>query len=118
MIITNLTGAETFAITDTKLYALVLTLSNKDTAKLFEQLKLSFKKIINWNKYQSKMSIERQNQYLDYLVDLIFQRVNSLFVLSFEDNVVRTGYTRYFHPAVEIQDYNVMIDGKNFLINQ
>ena len=60
------------------------------------------------------MSIN-QKQYFDYLVDSSFQGVNRLVVLSFENNVVRTGHTRYFLPAVEIKDYNVMINGKNFL---
>ena len=27
------------------------------------------KRTINWNKYQSEKSIERPNQYLDYLID-------------------------------------------------
>ena len=34
------------------------------------------------------MLIERQKQYLDYLIDPNFQGVNRLFVFSFEDNVV------------------------------
>ena len=49
-IITNSTGAETFEITDTKLYALVVTLSTKENAKLLQQLKSGFKRVINWNK--------------------------------------------------------------------
>ena len=32
------------------------------------------------------MSIKRQNEYLDYLIDPIFQGVNRIFVLSFENN--------------------------------
>ena len=85
-VITNLTAAATFAITKTKLYVLVATQSIQDNAKQFEQLKSDFKRTINWNKYQSKKSIERQNQYLDNLVNPSFQGVNKLFVLSFEDN--------------------------------
>ena len=77
--------SETFSITDTKLYVLVVTLSTQDNAKLFEQLKSGFKRTINWNKYQPKKSIERQNQYLDYLIDPSFQAINKLFGLSFED---------------------------------
>ena len=46
-------GAERFAITDTKLYIPVVTLSTQDNAKLLQQLKSGFKKTINWNKYQS-----------------------------------------------------------------
>ena len=70
--------ATTFSITDTKLYVPVVTLSIQDNAKLLEQLKFGFKRIINWNKYQTKVSTERQNQYLDFLIDPNFQ-VNFLF---------------------------------------
>ena len=38
-----------------KLYVPVVTLSNQDNAKLFQQLKSGFKRIINFNKYQSKI---------------------------------------------------------------
>ena len=44
----------TFAITDTKLYVPVVTLSTQDNAKLLQQLKSGFKKLINWNKYLPK----------------------------------------------------------------
>ena len=50
-VITNSTGAVTFEITDTKLYVPVVTLSTKENAKLLQQLKSGFKRVINWNKY-------------------------------------------------------------------
>ena len=46
------------------------------------------------------MSIERPNEYLDYLVDLSFQGVNRLFVLSCKNNVHSTRYTGYFLPKL------------------
>ena len=52
----------TFAITDTKLYVPAVTLSTQDIVKLLNQLKSCFKIIINWNKYQSKATIQAQNQ--------------------------------------------------------
>ena len=48
--ITNSTGEGNFAITETKLYVPVVTLSTKDNEKLLQQLKSGFKKTINWNK--------------------------------------------------------------------
>ena len=42
-VITNSTGAGTFAITNTKLYIPVLTLSSQDNPKLLQQLKSGFK---------------------------------------------------------------------------
>ena len=65
----------TFLITDRKLYDPVLTLSTQDNAKLLQQSKSSFKRTINWNKYQSKKLIERPNQYFDYLIEPSFQGV-------------------------------------------
>ena len=81
-IISNLTNAGTFVVTDTKLYFPVINLSTQDSAKL---LKSGFKRTINSNKYQSKVTLQAQNPYLDYLVDPSFQGVNRFFVLSFKD---------------------------------
>ena len=75
----------TFSITDTKHYIPVATLSTQDNTKLLKVFKSGFKRKINWNKYQSKFSTERQNQYLYFSIDPGFQGVNRLFVLSFED---------------------------------
>ena len=57
----NNTKPTTFAITDTKLYVPVITLSTQDKAKLLQQLKSGFKRTINWNKYQSKLTIQALN---------------------------------------------------------
>ena len=106
-VISSATGTTKFEITYTKLYVPVVTLSTQDNAKLLQQLKSGFKITINWNKYQTKVSTERQNQYLDFLVDPIVQGVNRLFVLSLENK------GDIYFPKVEIKNY-VMIDGKNF----
>ena len=46
-LITNSTGARTFAILDKKLYVPVVTLSTRDNAKLLQQLKSVLKRTIN-----------------------------------------------------------------------
>ena len=66
------------------------------------------------NKYLSKQKLLAQNPNLNHLVELSFQGVNRLFVLAFEDDGQRQSSKRYYLPNVEIKDYNVMIDGKNF----
>ena len=101
-------------ITDTELYVPCVTLSIQDNAKLLEQLKSGFKRTIDWNKYQTKVLIERQNQYLGFLIDPRFHRVNRLSVLLFENQGDRMVHTGYSLAKVEVKDYNVMIDGKNF----
>ena len=60
------------------------------------------------------MTKSKQNRYLNHLVDPSFQGVNSLFVLSFENQNDRTSHSTYYLPKVEIKDYNVIMDGKNF----
>ena len=83
-VLSNDTKAITFAITDTKPYVPVVTILTEDNAKTLQQLKTGFKGTINWNKYQSEVSSERQNQYLDFLIDPSFQGGKRLFVLAFE----------------------------------
>ena len=107
------TAKTKLAITDTKLYVPLVTLSTQDNAKLLEQLRSGFKITSNWNKYQSKASTERQNQYLDFLIDPSFQGVNKFFVLFFENEDDRKVHIGYYLPKVEIKDYNVTIDRKN-----
>ena len=79
-----------------------------------EQLKPGFKRTINWNKYEPKVTLEERKWYFHFLINPSFQGVNRLLVLSFENNNCKTSYTRYYLPLVEIMDYNVMIDGWNF----
>ena len=84
--------------------------------KPLEQLKSGFKETINWNKREPKVTVEQQNQYLDFLINPSFQGVNSTFVLSFEDTNRRTSYKRYYLPLVETKDYNFAIAGQKLLI--
>ena len=49
---TDSTGVGRFAITDTKLYVPVVTLSTQENTKILPQLKSGLKRTINWNKYQ------------------------------------------------------------------
>ena len=72
----------TFAITETKLYVPVVTVSTQDNAKLLQLLKPGFERIINWNKYLSKPELLRQNPNLNHLIEPSFQGVNKLFVLG------------------------------------
>ena len=75
-VITNSTGAGTFAITNMKLYVPVVTLLTQDNSKLFQQLKSGCKRTINWNKYLSKPELLAQYPNLNHLVELNFQGVN------------------------------------------
>ena len=87
---------------------------NKDNAKLLKQLKSGFKRTIDWNKYQLNIKRERQNHYLDYLIDPSFPGVNILFVLSFENNVDRIAHKGHFLPKIVLKDYSVRLMDKPF----
>ena len=106
-----------YQITDTKLCAPVVTLSKENDIKLLQQLKSGFKRTIKWNKYRSQMTVQPQNNNLNYLIDPTFTNVNRLLVLSFErDNASdnRHSFSLYYLPNVEMKDFNVLIDGKSF----
>ena len=103
----------TFAITDTKLYVPVVTLSTQENTKFFQQLKSGFKRVISWNKYLSMPELLAQNPNLNHLVEPSFQGVNRLFVLPFENDDDRTSDDEYYLPTVEIKDHNIMINGEN-----
>ena len=78
------------SITDTKLYVPVVTLSTQGNSKLLQQLKSSFKRVVNWNKYLSKPELLARNPDLNHLVEPSIQTVNRLFVLAFENDTQRT----------------------------
>ena len=63
-VITNSTGEEKFAITETKLYVPVVTLSTKDNEKLLQQLRSGFNKTISWDKYESSIKTFAENRNL------------------------------------------------------
>ena len=91
-VISNSTGAGTFEIRDTKLYVPLIILSTKDNAKLLQQLKSGFKRTVSWNKYLSKPELLPRNKNLNRLVELSFQGIDRLFVLSFENDTKRTSH--------------------------
>ena len=92
-----------FAITDIKLYVPVITLSQQDNAKLLQQLKSGFKRVINWNKCLPKSELLAPNPNLNHLVESSFQGINRLFILSFEHDPERTRTWRYYIPTVKIK---------------
>ena len=67
------------------------------------------------------MTIQNNNNNLNYLIDPTFTNVNRLFVLSFkkikENNIkkdYRDSFSHYYVPKVQIKDLNVLIDEKSF----
>ena len=112
----------TFQMTSTKMYVPIVTLSIKDNVNLTKQLNEGFKTSVYWNEYKSKIEKKEAdyNNLKRFLLDASFQGVNRLFVLAFTDTnngnnkVERGSHRKYFLPRVNITNYNVLIDGRNF----
>ena len=68
------------------------------------------------------MTIQPQNNNLNYLTDPTFTNVNRLFVLSFqriagENNTTkdyRNSFSHYYVSSARIKDFNVLTDEKSF----
>ena len=63
------------------------------------------------------MTVEPQNNNLNYSIDPTFPNVNRLFALSFEINIIgddRDSFSNCYVPNVEIKDFHVLIGGKIF----
>ena len=90
-------------------------MSKKNDTKLLEQLKTGFRRTIEWSKYRSQMTVQSQNNNLNYLIDPTFRNVNRLFVLSFqriagENNTIkshRDSFSHYYVPNARLKDFNV-----------
>ena len=87
-----------------EMYVPVVTLSKENDIKLLEQLKSGFKRTIKWNKYRSQMTVQPQNNNLNYLIDPTFTNVNRLFVLPFtrtDARDYRNNFSHYYVPDDE-----------------
>ena len=63
------------------------------------------------------MTIQPQNNNLNYLIDPTFTNVNRLFVLPFsrsDTRDYRNSFSHYYVPDAKIKDFNLLIDGKSF----
>ena len=120
-------GVTTFQITSTTLYVPIVTLSTKDNVNLTKQLNEGFKRSVYWNSYKSKIETKNldNNDVPRFPLDASFQGVNRLFVLAYGNTtlanrndgpkrVKRDSYRKYFLPRIDITDYNVLINGRNY----
>ena len=119
----------TFEITNTRLYAQSVNLSNKDKVKLIKVVEEGFRRPVHWNEYQTKIETR-------FSLNASFEGVTTLFVLAFNNTSVNVpnnpinniknrdltnSHTQYFPPRVNIINYNVLINSKNLwgkLINE
>ena len=117
-VLCTLAGASTFTITGRKLYVPTVTLSTEDSAKLSRLLSEGFKRPVYWKAY--KVIAEKsynENIPITVTIDSSCQGIDRLFVLAYEGGTNRVPadfHRRYFLPRVEIKNYNIEIDGRNF----
>ena len=130
-VMSSVVGVTEFKITNTKLHVPIVTLSSKYNAKLVKLLEEGFKSPVYWNEYQTKIESKKldDDNFTRFPLDASFQGVKRLFVLAFNNTtvnvpndltintnnrVLKSNPQKYFLPRVNITNYNVLINGRNF----
>ena len=115
-------GNAVFIINDTKMYVPVVTLSKEDNKDFTEQQNKGFQRSIYWNEYKTKEINENAdaNVFKYINLDPSFQGVNRLFVMAYNragGQPTRKGQQKHYLPRIDLEKYNVIIDGRNFYDN-
>ena len=115
-------GDAVFIINDKKLYVPVVTLSKEDNKDFIEQQNKDFQRSIYWNEYKTKEKDEDGNanavKYIN--LDPSFQGVNRLFAMAYSreaNQPTKNDRRKYYLPRIDLNKYNVIIDGQNFYDN-
>ena len=115
-------GEAVFIINDTKLYVPVVTLSKEDNKDFIEQQNKRFQRSIYWNECKTKeINEDADANVFKYInLDPSFQGVNRLFDMAYKranGQPTRNGHQKYYLPRIDLEKYNVIIDGRNFYDN-
>ena len=115
-------GEAVFIINDTKLYFPVVTLSKEDNKEFISQRDKGFQRSVYWNEYKTKeINEDADANVFKYInLDPSFQSVNRLFVMAYNranGQPTRNGRRKYYLPRIDLEKYNVIIDGRNFYDN-
>ena len=81
-----------------------------------------FQRSIYWNEYKTKeINEDADANVFKYInLDPSFQGVNRLFVMTYNranGQPTRNGRRKYYLPRIDLEKYNVIIDGRNFYDN-
>ena len=107
-------GEAVFIINDTKLYVPAVTLSKEDNKDFIEDNNKDFKDLFIGT------NIKQKNVFKYINLDSSFQGVNRLFVMTYtraNGQPTKNGHQKYYLPRVDLEKYNVIIDGRNFYDN-
>ena len=115
-------GDAVFIINDTKLYVPVATLPKENNKDFIDQQNKGFQRSIYWNEYKTKELTENAdaNVFKYINLDPSFQGVNRLFVMAYlrgNNQFARNDRKKYYLPRIDLNKYNVIIDGRNFYDN-
>ena len=121
-VLSNQAGAAVFIINDTKMYVPAVTLSKEDNKDFIEQQKEGFQRSNYCNEYKTKEINENAdaNVFKYINLDPSFQGVNRSFVMAYNrenGQPTRNGQQKYYLPRIDLEKYNVIIDGRNFYDN-
>ena len=106
-----------FTIKDTKSYAPVVTLSARDIHKLSKLLSKGFERSVYWNEFKAKSENKNTTIEYRYFLESNCVGVNTLFLLVYsnqDNNSKRFKTGRYYLPKSIIDNYDLIINGKNF----
>ena len=115
-------GNAIFIINDTKIYVPVVTLSKEENKDFIKQQNKGFQRSIYWNEYKTKeINEDADANVFRYInLDPSFQGVNRIFVMVYnrvDGQPTRNGQQKYYLPRIDLNKYNVIIDGRNFYDN-
>ena len=104
------------------MFVSVVTLSTKHNENLKKQFYGGFKRSVYWNEYKSKIETKKadDNNVTRLPLDTSFQGVNRLFFLALGNTeksnkkAERNSHRKYFSPRVDVTNFNVLTDGRNF----
>ena len=104
------------------MYVPVVTLSKEDNKDFIEQQNKGFQRSIYWNEYKAKeINEDADANVFKYInLDPSFQGVTRLFVVAYnrvDGQPTRNGRRKYYLPRIDLEKYNVIIDGRNFYDN-
>ena len=101
----------------TKLYVLVVTLSEKANQKVSKHLRKGIEISVYWNEYQTKSENKNITNEYRFFPELNFVGIKRLFVLVYsnqDDDAKRFKTQRYYLPKGVIMNNKVIINGKTF----
>ena len=85
--------------------------------KLSERLSKGFERLVYWNEYKTKNESKNMTSEPGYFLESNFVGINRLYVLVYfnrNDDVKKYRVLRYYLPKGTNENYNLIINGKNF----